>query len=102
MPARTRVRRAHPGVDDPVRLAGIRAGDIVRVHDGLPYLAEVIGHDGPRLRVAPITAGDWDGLHLIGTGHARPIASGNASTVDSWGHWKSRSAESSAATSLRA
>jgi hypothetical protein len=53
----------------------------------------------PRLE-AP--AGDRDGLHLIGTGHARPIASGNASTVDSWGHWKSRSAESSAATSLRA
>ena len=53
----------------------------------------------PRLE-AP--AGDWDGLHLIGTGHARPIASGHASTVDSWGHWKSRSAESSAATSLRA
>jgi hypothetical protein len=43
------------GVDDPVRLAGIRAGDIVRVHDGLPYLAEVIGHDGARVRVAPIT-----------------------------------------------
>jgi hypothetical protein len=38
-----------------VRLAGIRPGDIVRVHDGLPYLAEVIGHDGARVRVAPIT-----------------------------------------------
>jgi len=38
-----------------VRLAGIRAGDIVRVHDGLPYLAEVVGHDGARVRVAPIT-----------------------------------------------
>jgi hypothetical protein len=30
-----------------MRLAGIKPGDIVRVHDGLPYLAEVIGHDGP-------------------------------------------------------
>jgi hypothetical protein len=38
-----------------MRLDGIRAGDIVRVHDGLPYLAEVIGHDGARLRVTPIT-----------------------------------------------
>jgi hypothetical protein len=38
-----------------MRLAGIRAGDIVRVHDGLPYLAEVIGQDAARLRVAPIT-----------------------------------------------
>jgi hypothetical protein len=38
-----------------VRLAGIKPGDIVRVHDGLPYLAEVIGHDGARVRVAPIT-----------------------------------------------
>ena len=38
-----------------MRLAAIKTGDIVRVHDGLPYLAEVIGHDGARLRVAPIT-----------------------------------------------
>jgi hypothetical protein len=38
-----------------MRLAGLRAGDIVRVHDGLPYLAEVIGQDGARVRVAPIT-----------------------------------------------
>jgi hypothetical protein len=38
-----------------VRLAGIKPGDIVRVHDGLPYLAEVIGQDGARVRVAPIT-----------------------------------------------
>jgi hypothetical protein len=42
-------------VEDPVRLAGIKPGDIVRVHDGLPYLAEVVGHDGARLRVTPIT-----------------------------------------------
>jgi hypothetical protein len=38
-----------------MRLAGVRTGDIVRVHDGLPYLAEVIGHDGARVRVTPIT-----------------------------------------------
>jgi hypothetical protein len=38
-----------------VRLAGIKPGDIVRVHDGLPYLAEVVGQDGARVRVAPIT-----------------------------------------------
>jgi hypothetical protein len=38
-----------------VRLAGIRAGDIVRVNDGLPYFAEVTGQDGARVRVAPIT-----------------------------------------------
>jgi hypothetical protein len=38
-----------------MRLAGLRAGDIVRVHDGLPYLAEVIGQDRARVRVAPIT-----------------------------------------------
>ena len=38
-----------------MRLAAIRAGDIVRVNDGLPYLAEVIGQEGARLRVAPIT-----------------------------------------------
>ena len=38
-----------------MRLAGIRAGDIVRVHDGLPYFAEVVGQDGARVRVAPIT-----------------------------------------------
>jgi hypothetical protein len=55
MPVPARVRRARTGVDYPMRLAGIRAGDIVRVHDGLPYLAEVIGHDGPRVRVTPIT-----------------------------------------------
>ena len=36
-----------------MRLAGIRAGDIVRVHDGLPWFAEVIGRDGARVRVAP-------------------------------------------------
>jgi hypothetical protein len=38
-----------------MRLAGIRAGDIVHVNDGLPYFAEVIGQDGARVRVAPIT-----------------------------------------------
>jgi hypothetical protein len=38
-----------------MRLAGIKPGDIVRVHDGLPYLAEVIGQDGARVRVTPIT-----------------------------------------------
>jgi hypothetical protein len=43
------------GLDDQVRLAGVKPGDIVRVHDGLPYLAEVIGQDGARVRVTPIT-----------------------------------------------
>jgi hypothetical protein len=38
-----------------MRLARIKPGDIVRVHDGLPYLAEVIGQDGVRVRIAPIT-----------------------------------------------
>ena len=38
-----------------MRLAGVRAGDIVRVNDGLPHLAEVVGQDGARVRVAPIT-----------------------------------------------
>jgi hypothetical protein len=38
-----------------MRLAGIRAGDIVRVHDGLPYVAEVVVRDGSRVRVLPIT-----------------------------------------------
>ena len=38
-----------------MRLAGIKPGDIVRVNDGLPYLAEVIGQDGVRVRVMPIT-----------------------------------------------
>ena len=38
-----------------MRLAAIRAGDIVRVNDGLPYLAEVVGQDGVRVRVSPIT-----------------------------------------------
>jgi hypothetical protein len=37
-----------------VRLAGIRAGDIVRVDDGLPC-SKVIGQGGARVRVAPIT-----------------------------------------------
>lgn len=43
------------GLDNQVRLAGVKPGDIVRVHDGLPYLAEVIGQDGARVHVAPIT-----------------------------------------------
>jgi hypothetical protein len=43
------------GVDNQVRLAGVKPGDIVRVHDGLPYLAEVIGQEGARVRVTPIT-----------------------------------------------
>jgi hypothetical protein len=55
MPVPARVRRARTGTYDPMRLASIKPGDIVRVHDGLPYLAEIIGHDGARLRVAPIT-----------------------------------------------
>jgi hypothetical protein len=38
-----------------VRLAGVKPGDIVRVHHGLPYLAEVVGQDGARVRVTPIT-----------------------------------------------
>jgi hypothetical protein len=38
-----------------MRLAGIRPGDIVRIDDGLPYLAQVIERDGARIRVAPIT-----------------------------------------------
>jgi hypothetical protein len=37
------------------RTTGVKPGDIVRVHDGLPYLAEVIGQDGARVRAAPIT-----------------------------------------------
>jgi hypothetical protein len=55
MPVPARVRRVRTCVDDPVRLAGIKPGDIVRVHDGLAYLAEVIDQDGARVRVAPIT-----------------------------------------------
>jgi hypothetical protein len=38
-----------------MRLARIKPGDIVRVHDGLPYLAEVIGQHRARVRIAPIT-----------------------------------------------
>jgi hypothetical protein len=38
-----------------MRLASIKPGDIVRVHDGLPYLAEVIGQDGALVRITPIT-----------------------------------------------
>jgi hypothetical protein len=38
-----------------MRLSAIRAGDIVRVHEGLPYYAEIIGQDGARVRIAPIT-----------------------------------------------
>jgi len=38
-----------------MRLAGIKPGDIVRVDDGLPYLAEVVDRDGSRVHVAPIT-----------------------------------------------
>jgi hypothetical protein len=38
-----------------MRLAAIKPGDIVRIDDGLPYLAEVIMRDGTRLRIAPIT-----------------------------------------------
>ena len=49
------MRRVGTGTDNPMRLASIKPGDIVRVHDGLPYLAEIIDHDGVRLRVAPIT-----------------------------------------------
>jgi hypothetical protein len=45
------LRRRGPTND----LAGIKTGGIVRVHDGLPYLAEVIGQHGARVRVAPIT-----------------------------------------------
>lgn len=36
-------------------LASIKPGDIVRVHDGLPYFAEVIERGGTLVRVAPIT-----------------------------------------------
>jgi hypothetical protein len=43
------------GTDNPMRLASIKPGDIVRIDDGLPYLAEVIGQDGARVRVTPIT-----------------------------------------------
>ena len=38
-----------------MRLAAIRVGDIVCVHDGLPWFAEVIGQEGARVRVSPIT-----------------------------------------------
>jgi hypothetical protein len=34
---------------------GTRAGDVVTADDGLPYLSEVIGQDGGRVQVAPIT-----------------------------------------------
>ena len=46
-----------PSLPQPseARLPGINSDDIVRVDDGLPYLAEVIGHDGARLRVTAIT-----------------------------------------------
>jgi hypothetical protein len=46
------VRLRRPGTTSSRRrvgaacLAGIKPGDIVRVHDGLAYLAEVIGQDG--------------------------------------------------------
>jgi hypothetical protein len=49
------MRRVRTGTDNPMRLASIKPGDIVRIDDGLPYLAEVIGHDGARMRVTPIT-----------------------------------------------
>jgi hypothetical protein len=42
-----------------VRLAGVRDGDIVRVSDGLPYLALVRGRRGRRLLVEPL-AGSWN------------------------------------------
>lgn len=38
-----------------MRLAGIRAGDIVRVDDGLPFYALVIERAERRLIVNPIT-----------------------------------------------
>ena len=43
-----------------MRLGSVRAGDIVRVDDGMPYLAEVIGRGaaaerGYDLRVMPLT-----------------------------------------------
>lgn len=38
-----------------MRLSSVRVGDIVRVNDGMPYFAEVIGHEASQLRVSPIT-----------------------------------------------
>ena len=40
---------------DPMRLASVKTGDLVRVDDGLPYFAEVIERDGVRVKVSPIT-----------------------------------------------
>jgi hypothetical protein len=37
-----------------MRLNGIRPGDIVRVDDGLPYHALVVGKERGRLRVRPL------------------------------------------------
>jgi hypothetical protein len=42
-----------------VRLAGVREGDIVRIDDGLSYLALVRGRRGRRLLVAPLN-GRWN------------------------------------------
>jgi hypothetical protein len=42
-----------------MRLSGVRDGDIVRVNDGLSYLALVRGRRGRRLLVAPLT-GRWN------------------------------------------
>jgi hypothetical protein len=38
-----------------MRLAAIRAGDIVLVNDGLPYHAEVVEKQRGRLRVRPVS-----------------------------------------------
>jgi hypothetical protein len=39
-----------------VRLTGVKPGDLIRVNDGMPYIAEVV--DAPvrqRVRVRPVT-----------------------------------------------
>lgn len=57
-----------------MRLVGIRPGAIVKIHDGLPYFAEVIDRDTASLRVSPIT-----GPRGVRTVRARQV-------VDHWRH----------------
>ena len=46
-----------------MRFAGIKPGDIVRVHDGLAYLAEIIGRDGAQVRGVGARRGSSEGPH---------------------------------------
>ena len=57
-----------------MRLASIRPGDLVRVDDGLPYIAEVLGDQGRGLRVLPVSG---------------PRGGGRAvKAVEVIGHWR--------------